>query len=242
MNEISSFNMIEYFTDEEYFTLTPLRGNDHCQLMLISTPQAFGMITTIQYPFPLLLITAIFALGATADNHKFLRGRRTLDDIFSVAALHVHGTSTSSPVPPVRRRARDDLLNDWVQQCSTFLTSQNVVADGVISQNEFVDFMVTQCHAEDVCPKKMNLKFEQLDLNVQLKFISGICYHEDFADRSNCIYDLHDQWLENNTFGFKIDDEGDHTQSLIHSMCTEVYIDVVRMGFTRTTGKCSQLQ
>lgn len=195
---------------------------------------------TIQYH--LLLMSAIYSLVATADNGKFLRGRRTLNDVFSVA-LHTHDTSAAAhvPHPPLRRRrARSDLLDEWVHQCSTFLSSETVVADGIISQNEFADFIVMQCRAEDVCPKEMKLKFEQLDLNMQLKFIGSICHQEDFVDKSNCIYDLHDMWLETNIFGYTTDDESDNTQSLIHSMCSEVYIDAVRMGFARTTGKCLQ--
>lgn len=198
------------------------------------------MIMTVQYP---MLLSAVYLsavttnVGAAANNSKFLRGRRTLNDVFS-AALRVHDTSSSSPLLPQRRRARtDNLLDEYVHQCSTFLTSENVVADGIISQDEFVDFMLMQCQSEDVCPEEMKLKFEQLDINVQLKFVMGICSQEDFTERSNCIYDLHDQWLESNLFGFSTHDENENTQSLIRSMCTEVYVDAVKMGFTRTAGK-----
>ena len=197
----------------------------------------------MMYPLPLLIMSAIYLsavttnVGAAANNSKFLRGRRTLNDVFS-AALRVHDTSSSSPLLPQRRRARtDNLLDEYVHQCSTFLTSENVVADGIISQDEFVDFMLMQCQAEDVCHEEMKLKFEQLDINVQLKFVMGICSQEDFTQRSNCIYDLHDQWLESNLFGFSTHDENENTQSLIRSMCTEVYVDAVKMGFTRTAGK-----
>ena len=198
---------------------------------------------TVQYA--LLLMSAVsfcaaVAVGAAANKGKFLRGRRPLNDVFS-AALRVHDPASSSPLPLQRRRARaDNVLDEYVHQCSTFLTSENVVADGIISQDEFVEFMLLQCRAEDVCPEKTKLTFEQLDINVQLKFVMGVCSQQDFTERSNCIYNLHDQWLESKLFGFSTYDENENTQSLIHSMCTEVYVDAVKMGFARTAGKWSE--
>lgn len=179
--------------------------------------------------YPLLLMPAI-GLGVDGNNN-FLRGGRHLHDIFSIA-LH----EIPSPPSP-RRRARADnlLLNEYIHECSEFLASPDVIADGIISQNEFVDFLFMKCRAEEICPLEMNLKFEQLDLNLQLKFIRGICYHENFAELSKCIHDLHSMWLKENTFGFRID--GSDTQSLIHNLCTEVYVDVKKMGLTRTAGK-----
>lgn len=204
------------------------------------------MAMTIHYPLLLMWASAL-SLGAAIDNFhvgdaattgKFLRGRRSLNDVFNLA-LRAHTSSTASLLAPQQRRREraDNLLDEYVQRCNTFLTSEDAVADGIISQDEFVDFMLMQCRAEGVCPEGTTLKFEQLDINVQLKFIMGVCSQEDYIDRSNCIYDLHDQWLENKLFGFRTNDESDNTQSLIHNMCTEVYVDAVRMGFTSTTGK-----
>ena len=202
---------------------------------------------TLSLPLMLLLLMPAVSLalgaendrgaGAATNSSRYLRRRRPSSDIFSVALRFHDSFSTSLLRPTQQRRARaDNLLSDYVHECTSFLLSQNVLADGIISQNEFVDFMLLQCRAEDICPNDTKLQFEQLDISVQLKFIMGICSHEDFADRSNCIYDLHDQWLENKLFGFKVN-ESDNTQSLIRNMCTEVYVDAVKMGFTRTTGE-----
>lgn len=201
------------------------------------------MIMTTQ-PLSLLLMLLTLSLGAAttgrgddANRDKFLRGQRSFTKVFSVA-LRVHDTSISASRPQQRRRARaDNLLNEYVNGCKSYLTSQDVVADGIITQDEFVDFLIMQCRAEDICPKDTKLRFEQLDINLQLKFVMGICSHEDFADRSNCIYDLRDQWLANKLFGLRANDISDNTQSSIHDMCTEVYVDAVKMGFTRTTGE-----
>ena len=164
---------------------------------------------TTRYP---LLLVSVWAsvhssggnatgnLGAAVTDIKFLRGRRSLNGAFNLA-LRAHDSSASSPLPPQQRRREQD--DEYVQQCSAFLTSENVVADGIISQDDFVDFMLTQCQAEGVCSEETTLGFEQLDINVQLKFIMGVCSQEDFTDRSNCIYNLHDQWLENEIFGFR---------------------------------------
>ena len=194
-----------------------------------------------------LLHSAICLVGATpnanagvsSSNGKFLRGRSKLNDIFDIA-LRTHGTFTSSPVPPWQRKARaDDPVVAYAQQCSTFLTSQEVIADGIISQDEFTDFMITQCRAEDICAENTKITFDQLDLDVQLKFIAGICAEEDFTEKSNCIYDLHDMWIDSRIFGLRTNGEIDDVKSLIHAMCAEVYFDAVKMGFARTTGKCA---
>ncbi len=204
------------------------------------------MVMTIHYPLLLMWASAL-SLGAavgnvhvraTASKGKFLRGRRSVNDVFDLA-LRVHDSSTSSLLPPQQRRREraDDLLDEYIQQCNTFLTSEAVVADGTISQHDFVDFMLMQCRAEGACPEEMTLSFEQLEIKVQLKFIMGVCSQEDYTDRSNCIYDLKHQWLESKLFGFRANDEDDNTQLLIHNMCTEVYVDAAKMGFTMTTGK-----
>ena len=86
-----------------------------------------------------------------------------------------------------------------------------------------------------MCPYK-KLKFEQLDINLQLKFINGICYHQDRVDKFICIKSLNVMWLEGKLFGFELDGDED-VDTLVYDMCTDTYADAVKMGLARTNGK-----
>ncbi len=188
------------------------------------------MRVTIKY---LSLLISAISLGV--DGSQLLRGsrRRLQDDVFNVAIYH-EPSQKSRRVQSTTNSLH--LHNDYVAACSTYLTSPEVTEDGIISQHEFVDFLLNQCHFEEICPKKMKLNFEKLDVNVQMKFIRGICYQEDFVDRSRCIYGLHEMWLDENMFGFRTG-EDDDTQSLVQNMCSEIYPDIGQLGLTRTAGK-----
>lgn len=130
----------------------------------------------------------------------------------------------------------NSLQTDYVAACSTYLTSADVTEDGIVSQHEFTEFLLNQCSLEEICPKKMKLSFEKLDINVQMKFIRGICYQEDFVEWSRCIYDLHEMWLAENMFGFRTGEDED-TKSLVQNMCSDIYPDIGQLGLTRTAGK-----
>jgi hypothetical protein len=189
------------------------------------------MRVTIKY---LSLLISATSLGV--DGSQLLRGsrRRLQDDVFNVAIYH----EPFEPSQTMRRvqSTTNSLHNDYVAACSTYLMSADVTEDGIISQHEFVDFLLNQCRAEEICPKKMKLNFEKLDVNVQMKFIRGICYQEDFVDRSRCIYDLHEMWLDKNMFGFRTGEDED-IQSLVQNMCSDIYSDIGQLGLTRTAGK-----
>lgn len=188
------------------------------------------MRVTIKY---LSLLISAISLGVDGSGSQLLRGsrRRLQDDVFNVAIYN-------EPSQTMRRvqSTTNSLHNDYVAACSTYLMSADVTEDGIISQHEFVDFLLNQCRAEEICPKKMRLNFEKLDVNVQMKFIRGICHQEDFVDRSRCIYGLHEMWLDENMFGFRTGEDED-TQSLVQNMCSDIYPDIGQLGLTRTAGK-----
>lgn len=128
---------------------------------------------------------------------------------------------------------------EYIQQCESFLSDPNVADDGIISQIDFADMLLHQCHLDNLCPNKFTLKFEQLDVPLQLKFIKGICHHEELTDRFDCIRDLEDMWLEGDEFGFDADAED--VDDLVKDMCLETFVDAVEMGFAMTQGELDVL-
>lgn len=145
---------------------------------------------------------------------------------------------------PSNRRVQVDVENglqtEYVSECTSFLsTSPGVADDGIISQNDFVLFLLDQCRSQGLCNAKTKLKFEQLEFVLQLKFIRGVCPYKVLEERYNCINDLNQQWQNGNEFGFRVDDA--NAEEFVKGMCLETYSDVVEMGFTRILGECCML-
>lgn len=196
-----------------------------------------------------LLVLVFFALQAAlpiaaGGNHR-LRGvlpKKTgaSHDIFSSALRDKAWLlDRSSSGRRVQQAANGgDLRDEWTKGCISLLAREDVVEDGIISQNEFATMLLSQCRGrlDGPCPHKgKKLKFEQLDTNLQLDFIRGICPQEEVEDRIDCIYNLNEMWLETDAFGFETGDE--NVDVLVHDMCFETYSDAVEMGFAGSSGE-----
>ena len=185
------------------------------------------------------------ALAANGKNIRLRDGSTapsSLDDVFAIAL-------NDGPMPLDRSRRvqlipsanvndeNDDPQTEYIQDCESYLFEQTVLHDGIISQQDFVAMLLHQCRQQldTTCPYRGNnkLKFEQLDLTLQLKFIKGICHHEELADRFDCIQDLNDMWMSGNKFGFQVNSQ--ELDSLVRDMCIETYVDAAGMGFVRTS-------
>jgi len=190
------------------------------------------------------LLLALSVVSCNAAEQQHLRGRgnqkkeRSLNGIFSTAYRIVSPQQSYNKrmqtIPTVNN---NDLKSTYIQQCQTYLLDDSSFTnDGIISQVDFANMLLNQCQLElDMCPYK-KLKFEQLDINLQLKFINGICYHQDRVDKFNCIKNLNVMWLEGELFGFELDGDED-VDTLVYDMCTDTYTDAVKMGFARSNGK-----
>jgi len=190
------------------------------------------------------LLLALSVVCCNAAEQQHLRGRgnqkteRTLHDIFLTAYRIVSPQQSHhkriQTIPAVNNNS--DLKSTYIQQCQSYLLDDpSITNDGIISQVDFANMLLNQCQQLDMCPHK-KLKFEQLDINLQLKFINGICYHQDRVDKFNCIKNLNVMWLEGELFGFELDGDED-VDTLVYDMCTDTYTDAVKMGFARTNGK-----
>ena len=166
------------------------------------------------------------------------RADNALNDVFALALRREESTTL---IHPSRRIQTSDVHDAYVQECESYLLDPSIANDGIISQTDFANMLLYQCHLDDECADTFpSLKFEQLDLNLQLKFINGICYHDAVAERVKCIQNLNDMWVEGDEFGFVVDDTDDDVDMLVHEMCSKTFVDAVEMGLARSLGKlCS---
>ena len=153
-----------------------------------------AMAYRISYIGLLLALSVLVCCNAIEQQH--LRGRgnqktvRALDGIFSTAyRILSPQQSYHKRIQTIPAANNNDVLKStYIQQCQSYLLDDSSITnDGIISQVDFANMLLNQCQLElDMCPHK-KLKFEQLDINLQLKFINGICYHQDRVDKFNCI-------------------------------------------------------
>eukprot|EP00804_Cyclotella_cryptica_P015296 CCRYP_005407-RB/>CCRYP_005407-RB protein AED:0.31 eAED:0.31 QI:300/1/1/1/1/1/4/241/1227 len=145
--------------------------------------------------------------------------------------------------PPERRiqsSIRIGMSSSFVDECSSFLLSPDSITDGIVSQNEYASFLLSQCRFEGLCGDETSLEFEQLDLVLQLKFVSGVCPYFGSEERISCIDDLESMWLGGGEFGFRVSENRiDSVRKHVEDMCMDTYADVVEMRFTGTFGPTS---
>lgn len=175
-------------------------------------------------------------------------------------ALH-HHDNHPSPLPASHRQIQDSTpptnnvhddarRHSFVQQCTSFLLSSDIIHDGIISQIDFVDMLLHQCRLENLCNNGLKLNFGQLDVSLRKKFIRGICNpstsgdvdgdgdgdHPPEESRFECIYKLYEMMREESIFGFDANVAG--VDVLVKDMCYETYPGAVDFGFvSRTQGE-----
>ena len=139
----------------------------------------------------MLLVLSVSCNAAV--EHRHLRGgyqRETdiaLDNVFSLA-LRDENVTPDQTSRRIQTAPWNDVQSTYINDCTTYLLDPDITNDGIISQKEFANMLLHQCRLEEMCKKgPRRYKFEKLNLNLQLKFINGICYHDDRADKFNCI-------------------------------------------------------
>ena len=160
-----------------------------------------------------------------------------------------HHDNHPSPLPASHRQIQDS-THSFVQQCTSFLLSSDIIHDGIISQIDFVDMLLHQCRLENLCNNGLKLNFGQLDVSLRKKFIRGICNpstsgdvdgdgdgdHPPEESRFECIYKLYEMMREESIFGFDANVAG--VDVLVKDMCYETYPGAVDFGFvSRTQGE-----
>jgi len=116
--------------------------------------------------------------------------------------------------------------NSFVTECRKTLLSSEFVEDGVISQLEFVLFLLHHCRAEGLCDDDFEMTFEGLDVRLQLNFMLAACGEE----LEDCIGEP----ASRNKFGFVVNDED--IEASINKICTGPFAYAMLMGITTTSG------
>jgi len=124
----------------------------------------------------------------------------------------------------------------FVDDCTSYLLSPDTLKDGIISQTEYTQFLAHHCIEQELCDDETFIEFEQLDINLQLEFVLGVCNHEDQAEKVQCVTNLEVMWRDNRQFGFDVNDN-DLLSFDVMDMCASTYNHVLDMGLTVSQGK-----
>mmetsp|Transcript_11590 Transcript_11590/g.16915 ORF Transcript_11590/g.16915 Transcript_11590/m.16915 type:complete len:347 (-) Transcript_11590:88-1128(-) len=114
-------------------------------------------------------------------------------------------------------------------KCKDYLFNNDTISDGIISQIEYANFLVSySIHESRVCsgsPQDVctNKSFESIDLQLQLSFIWALCPNESTAEENKkCFSDLYGQGKE---FGWVTGIDGNHTNiaGKVENYCNELW-------------------
>lgn len=189
----------------------------------------------IKTTIAILVASLLSATMSTAAGGSSIRGRYPPGPL-------ILSTARNNP-PPERRIQQLSLLSEknsaFVSECTSFLLSPDSLQDGVISQDEYASFLLSQCRMEGLCGEGTTLGFEQLSIGLQLQFVRGVCPYNCLEDRLACIAGLQDMWIDDGEFGFLVSETGlFEVNELVNDMCVDAYSDAVEMGLiTRASGE-----
>jgi hypothetical protein len=90
---------------------------------------------------------------------------------------------------------------EFLQECRAYILSDQVLADGLISQVDTTNFLVDFCIEAQVCEPGYETSFEALDFRLQLSFTRFICpFRNDGVQDVACLDELDAQG--NDEFGY----------------------------------------
>jgi hypothetical protein len=218
-----------------------------------------------------LLAIVATTLGAV-EGRRNVRGRSTHDDrpkthvptsFFDATTSHSSSSSRrrrpgSSNSSTRRREGRDDQVaslgspptakDEYARECMSYLLSPKSIEDGMISQYDLVDMLLTVCRFHGPCldddDHAHDLTFDTLDVDLQLSFIEVVC--PPIEGKFDCVLDLYGTWLDYGIFGFVIaydddddDDDDDHRSldDVVRETCVATYPHAVEMGLATSDGE-----
>ncbi|KAL7539367.1 hypothetical protein ACHAXR_009277, partial [Thalassiosira sp. AJA248-18] len=150
-------------------------------------------------------------------------------------------TSISSLLPSIQPTSDVDdvtpspISKRFADECTSYLLSPDFLEDGIISQTEFVRFLIHHCIQKGICDDRTIITFEELNVSLQLEFIFGVCSHDTQVGKAQCIDNLKTMWRDGNQFGFDVD--ADDLGLLVNEMCYMSHGYVLEMGLDYTAGE-----
>jgi hypothetical protein len=97
--------------------------------------------------------------------------------------------ASALPSSSLRRRIQVavDQETVFVDECTSFLLSDDTLDDGLISQDEFASFLSDYCILLGVCSADTELEFQNLSVELQLSFLLFICDQPQELEREECL-------------------------------------------------------
>lgn len=129
---------------------------------------------------------------------------------------------------------------EFVEQCTFALLSDDAVDDGLISQDEFANFLTGYCILLNFCDPATEFDFESLSVQLQLAFVLFICDQPEDLERERCLDSLNDMGGE---FGYDMSAETFSVVEMeVKQLCSQAYPHSLMMGLlpptvTPTTGR-----
>lgn len=123
---------------------------------------------------------------------------------------------------------------EFVNQCTTHLLSDDTVTGDLISQEEFAQFLSNLCIEQQVCEEGTVLDFDNLSVELQLAFVSFLCNEPTESEREDCLNALKESGI---SFGYDVNDEEDVEvlESEIQQLCADAYLYAMRSGILPLT-------
>ena len=134
----------------------------------------------------------------------------------------------------VRRHRQLVTEEDFMDQCTASLLSDAVVADDLISQDEFTQFLSEYCVQQQVCEESTSLDFTNLSVELQLAFVLFICNEPTEVERKRCLQEL---VADGEPFGYNVqeEEERDILDTELQELCSLTYLYASRSGLLPAT-------
>jgi hypothetical protein len=128
-----------------------------------------------------------------------------------------------------------DQETDFVDECKSFLLSDDTLDDGLISQDEFANFLTEYCISLNVCDNAgvTNFEFQNLSVELQLSFLLFICDQPQDLERKKCLDSLVNEGGE---FGYDLSvNEFALVEMEIEQLCSQSFQYASFMGLLPPT-------
>lgn len=147
------------------------------------------------------------------------------------SCLFVSASAGATTRRHLRRRALEQ--SDFVDQCSAALLSDDVIQDGLISQDEFAAFLSNYCAQANLCDAGSQVDFTELSMQLQLSFVLLICDQPEESERELCLDSLIDSGEE---FGYNVSEETNvDMEQEVGELCSQSYVYAAQMGLLPST-------
>lgn len=131
------------------------------------------------------------------------------------------------------RHLQGETNDEFIDQCTTNLLSDDTIDDDLISQEEFSQFLSNLCVTLQVCEEGTSLEFENLSVELQLSFVLFLCNEPTESEREECLDELKEM---GSSFGYSVGAQDPAIlQTEIQELCVNAYDHAMESGLLPPT-------